>query len=370
MALQFNCSHEPTIGVEVEMQIVDLKTRHLASRIMDILDRVPKSLQERIKPEFIQSTLEVNTEICSNLEEVEANLREFFALTRKIAGEQGLGLLCASTHPISSWKDQIVTPDPRYQRLQEEFQILGRRLNICGFHVHIGITDGDKATAILNILRGYLPHLLALSTSSPFWCGYNTGLYSSRINIFQVLPTAGLPPRIKNWDEFEKLVEILISTRTIETTREIWWEARPHPTFGTVEVRVCDSPSTIEDMLVLTALVQTLVVWLCNLYDRKELPEIPLRQLVEENRWQAARHGFNGDFIDYTTHKTIPIRRAVTNLLKRLHDTAESLGTLPYLKQVDRIFSQGTSAHDQLQVFEETGSLPSVVDDLMEKLKP
>lgn len=370
MTLPFHSSHEPTIGVEVEMQIVDLKTRHLASRITEILDRVPKSLQERIKPEFMQSTLEVNTEICHNLQQVEANLREFIALTRKIADKLGLGLLSASTHPISSWKDQRVTPDPRYQRLQDEFQILGRRLNICGFHVHIGITDGDKATAILNILRGYLPHLLALSTSSPFWCGYNTGLYSSRINIFEVLPTAGLPPRIKNWAEFEKLVEILISTRTIETTREIWWEARPHPTFGTIEVRVCDSPSTVENMLVLTALIQALVVRLCNLYERKELPEIPLRQLVEENRWQAARHGINGYFIDYTTHRTLPIRRAVQNLLTRLHDTADTLGTLPYLEQIDRIFSQGTSAHYQLRVFEKTGSLPAVVDHLMEALKP
>ncbi len=370
MALPFNGSEGPTIGVEVEMQIVDRKTRHLASRIFDILERVPPSLHERIKPEFTQSTLEVNTRICHNPKEVEDNLRELFALTHKIAEEQGLGLLCASTHPSSSWKNQIVTPDPRYQRLQKEFQILGRRLNICGFHVHIGISDGDKTTATLNILRGYLPHLLALSTSSPFWCGYNTGLYSSRINIFEVLPTAGLPPRIKNWVEFEKLVEILISTRTIESTREIWWEARPHPTFGTVEVRVCDSPSTVEDMLILTALIQTLVVWLCRLYDRKELPGIPLRQLVEENRWQAARHGLDGYFIDYTTHRTIPIRRAVKNLLTRLNDTAGTLGTLPYLEQVDRIFSQGTSAHHQLRVFEKTGSLLAVVDDLMEKMKP
>jgi len=369
MTILFNGSPEPTIGVEVEMQIVDLKTRLLTSRIADILDRVPKSLQERIKPEFLQSTLEVNTEICHDLAEVEANLREFFALTRKIAGKLGLGLLCASTHPISSWKEQIVTPDPRYLRLQEEFQFLGRRLNICGFHVHIGITDGDKAAAILNILRGYLPHLLALSTSSPFWSGYNTGLYSSRIHIFQVLPTAGLPPRIKNWREFEKLVEILISTRTIETPREIWWEARPHPIFGTLEVRVCDSPSTVEDMLVLTAWVQTLVVWLCNLYDNQQLPEIPLRQLVEENRWQAARHGFNGYFIDYSTHQTLPIHRSVLNLLQRLHDTAESLGTLSRLEQVERIFSEGTSAHHQLEIYKNTGSLLPVVDHLMEKLK-
>ncbi|NOY52001.1 MAG: YbdK family carboxylate-amine ligase [Deltaproteobacteria bacterium] len=369
MTLPFKRSDEPTIGAEVEMQIVDLKTRHQASRVMEILDRVPKSLKERIKPEFLQSTLEVNTEICHDPAQVEANLREFFALTHRIAGKLGLGLLCASTHPISSWKEQIVTPDPRYLRLQEEFQFLGRRLNICGFHVHIGITDGDKAAAILNILRGYLPHLLALSTSSPFWSGYNTGLYSSRINIFQVLPTAGLPPRIKNWREFEKLVEILISTRTIETPREIWWEARPHPLFGTIEVRVCDSPSTIQDMLVLTACIQALVVRLCNLYDKKELPEIPLRQLVEENRWQAARHGFEGYFIDYTTHKTIPIHRAVKNLLQRLRRTAERLGTLSYLEQVDRIFSEGTSAHQQLRVFKRTGSLISVVDDLMEKLK-
>jgi carboxylate-amine ligase len=369
MAVQFNGSKGPTIGVEVEMQIVELQTRLLTSRIFDILDRVPPSLKERVKPEFIQSTLEVNTEICHTVEQVRENLSELFALTTKIAGELGLGLLCASTHPISSWKEQLVTPDPRYHRLQEEFQILGQRLNICGFHVHIGISDGDKAAAILNILRGYLPHLLALSTSSPFWCGYNTGMYSSRIKIFEVLPTAGLPPRIKNWREFEQLVEILTSTRTIETTREIWWEARPHPLFGTVEVRVCDSPSTIEDMILLTALVQALVVWLCKLYENGTLPEVPLRQLVEENRWQAARHGLDGYFIDYDTHKTIGIPDAVSKLLDRLRDTAAELGTLSYLEEVPQILLRGTSAHRQLRIFQETNRLEAVVEDLMEQLK-
>jgi carboxylate-amine ligase len=369
MTLKFNGSREPTIGVEVEMQIVDLKTLDLASRIYDILDRVPASLHPSIKPEFLQSILEINTDVCHTLDEVRKDLKERIQLVLNIADDLGLGLLCAGTHPISSWKDQKVTSDDRYLRLMHEFQILGRRLAICGLHVHVGLTDGDKAIAVLNILRGYLPHLLAISTSSPFWSGYNTGMCSSRIKIFEVLPTAGLPPRMKNWHEFDAQVDTLIATQTIETTREIWWEARPHPRFGTIEVRVCDSPATLEDILIITALIQTLVVHLCSLYEKGKLPEVPLRQMVEENKWQAARHGLDGHFIDYYTPDTISIRNAIKNLVRALSDTAVSLGTLPYLEKVEEIMERGTSAHEQQKIFQQTGSLKDVVINLMEKLK-
>lgn len=368
MNFQFNSSREPTIGVEVEIQIVDLRTRHLASKIFQILEDVPSELRERVKPEFIQSTLEINTPICHTIEEVSAHIGEMLRLVTGIAARKGLGLLCAGTHPLSSWKDQVVTPDKRYKWLMNEFQLLGRRIAICGFHVHIGVDGGDKATGILNILRGYLPHLLALSTSSPFWNGYDTGLHSSRIKIFEVLPTAGLPPRLKSWKEYERLVDTLIATRTIETTREIWWEARPHPTFGTIEVRVCDCPSTVEDMVIITALTHALVVWLAHLYDEERLPEIPLRQLVEENKWKAARYGLDSHFIDYETGGTVAVKDALSALVEDLSETATALGSLPYLKQVEDILKRGTSAHRQLQVYGEQETLIHVVDDLMETL--
>ncbi len=368
MTLPFKRSEKPTIGVEVEMQIVDRRSRELVPAIFHILEEVPRSLRHRIKPEFIQSTLEINTEICRTVEEIRENLLEHFQLVFRIARRIGVGLLCAGTHPISSWKEQKITPDPRYRRLLQEFQVLGRRLNICGFHVHVGISDGNKATAVLNVLRGYLPYFLALSTSSPFWSGYNTGMYSSRIKVFQVLPTAGLPPRMKNWKEFESLVRILTSTRTIENTREIWWEARPHPVFGTLEVRVCDTPSTLDDMIVITALIHAVVVHLGTLYEKGTLPKIPLRQLVEENKWQAARHGLEGYFIDYRTHRTIGIRDAVRGLVSDLRETSESLGSSTCLNNVEKILKRGTSAHEQLDVFRKTGDLISVVDHLMEKM--
>lgn len=369
MNFEFNNSREPTIGVEVEIQIVDLRTRHLASKIYQILEEVPPELRERVKPEFIQSTLEINTPICNTIEEVSRHIRELVHLVSGIAARKDLGLLCAGTHPFSSWKDQVVTRDERYKRLMNEFQLLGRRISICGFHVHVGVDGGDKATGILNILRGYLPHLLALSTSSPFWNGHETGLYSSRIKVFEVLPTAGLPPRLKSWKEYEQLADTLIATQTIETTREIWWEARPHPTFGTMEVRVCDCPSTVEDMLIITALIHALVVWLTQLYDEGKLPAIPLRQLVEENKWKAARHGLDSRFIDYETGGTVPVREAVSTLVEALTETATALGSLPYLQQVDRILKRGTSAHRQVQLYKERNSLIHVVDHLMELLK-
>ena len=369
MTLEFESSPEPTIGVEVEMQIVDLKTRQLVSGIHDILERIPPSMSERIKPEFLQSTLEINTDICHTLEDVRSDLVERLQTASLIAKDLGLGLVCAGTHPISSWKDQKVTSDPRYKRLLQEFQILGRRLAICGFHVHVGVSDGNKAAAVLDILRGYLPHLLAISTSSPFWSGYSTGMYSSRIKIFEVLPTAGLPPRIVNWKTFVEMVDTLISTNTIETTREIWWEARPHPKFGTIEVRVCDSPSTLEDMLTITALIHALVVHLCERYDNDELPEVPLRQVVEENKWQAARHGLDGYFINYDSPETMSIPSALRSLTKMLRGTAQSLGSLSQLNKVEDILNNGTSAHHQLEVYRRSGKLISVVDDLLEKLK-
>ncbi len=368
MPIKFKRSEKHTIGVEVEMQIVDAGTCELVSRIYDFLDRVPQPMSDRIKPEFLQSTLEINTDIRHTLEEVRIDLDERIQLVSRIASDLGLGLLCAGTHPISSWKEQKVTRDKRYLRLLEEFQVLGRRLAICGFHVHVGVDDGDKAVAVLNILRGYLPHLLAISTSSPFWSGYNTGMHSSRIKIFEVLPTAGLPPRINNWNEFTALVDTLISTKTIESTREIWWDARPHPRFGTIEVRVCDTPSTLEDMIIITALIHALVVRLCSQYKNGELPTIPLRQLVEENKWQAARHGLNGHFIDYDSGRTIGIRKAVRELIHSLRDTAGPLGTFDEIRKVEEIFKRGTSADQQLAVFKETGSLKDVVKDLMEKL--
>lgn len=370
MTMQFNRSKDPTIGVEVEMQIVDLKTLNLASKIHEFLDRISEPMRLRIKPEFLQSTLEINTEICHTVKQVGEDLSERLETVFGIADDLGLGLICSGTHPISSWKDQEVTADPRYLRLMDDFQILGRRLAICGFHVHIGVDSGNKAVSILNILRGYLPHLLAISTSSPFWAGYRSGMYSTRIKVFEVLPTAGLPPRMKNWDEFVALVDTLTATKTIESTREIWWEARPHPAFGTVETRVCDSPSTLEDMLIITALIQALVVQLCRLYETNELPDIPLRQLVEENKWQAARHGLEGRFIDYYSARTVSIRNAVRNLVEFLRDTARSLGTLSYIERVEDILVRGTSAHQQLQVYDKTGSLEEVIHHLMGKIKP
>ena len=370
MTLEFRSSPDPTLGVEVEMQIVEEDTGALACRIYDILDKIPRTLHHRIKPEFLQSTLEINTEVCRDLPSVRRDLEERIALARSAARGMGLDLLCAGTHPVSSWKDQAVTDNPRYRRLLEEFRLWGRRLAICGLHVHVGVDDGDKAVAVLNVLRGYLPHLLALSTSSPFWAGYDTGMYSSRIKIFEILPTAGLPPRLKNWREFGALVKVLMDTRTIESTREIWWEARPHPAFGTLEVRVCDSPSTLDEMLTLTALIQALVVTLCRARDEGMLPEVPLRQLVEENKWQAARHGLDGYFIDYASARTVPIRRAVRDLVTRVRPAAVSLGSDAYLDGVETILERGTSAHRQRALYRRTGDLGAVVRDLRERLVP
>ena len=285
MRIRFNGSSGPTLGVEVELQIIDPETRNLVSGASAILERAGDV--NNLKPELIQSTIELNTDVCADVAavrgELSTRLRELFTRC------DGLGYQLASTgtHPFSRWADQDITDKERYHLLANRCQWPARRLMIFGLHVHVGIESGEKAIAIFNALTTYIPHLLALSASSPFFQGEETGLASCRVKIFESLPTAGLPYRLLNWAEFQRLMITLVGAGAIESVREIWWDIRPHPEFGTVEVRICDGLPTLNDIIAMTALIQALVVWLGDQYDQGHLSAAAA--LLDRPREQVAR---------------------------------------------------------------------------------
>ena len=262
MRIDFNASERCTLGVEWELELVDLETRELASAASEILGELrPENALDhpKAKHELFESTIEVITGICDTVADAQADLAATVAAVAERAAARGLGLMCSGTHPMTGWSTQTVSPSPRYAKLVEDNQWLARRLQIFGVHVHVGVRSPEKAIAFVNALTAYVPHFLALSASSPYWVGADTGLASARSKIFEGLHTAGLPYPLSGWDEFELYMETLISTQTIETVREVWWDIRPHPTFGTVELRICDGLPTLEEIGAVAALSQCLI---------------------------------------------------------------------------------------------------------------
>ncbi len=363
MALVFNGSAEPTLGVEIELQLVDRETRQLTQYAPKLLEAFPNS--DWVKPELLQSTVEINTKVCKNVAEVQADLAEKMEKVRAVCHEDGVALVGAGTHPFSRWDDQAITSDERYYRLVNRVQWPARRLLIFGLHVHVGIPDGETAIGVINHIEPWLPHLLALTASSPFWDGKDTGLASSRIKVFETLPTAGLPHRHANWAEFEQLVDVLVKAQAIETTREIWWDVRPHEGFGTVEVRVCDVVPTLCETVALTALVQGLIVYLQRrVANGVEVPALH-RRIVRENKWRAARYSVRGSTIVDGEGRLEPISETIERLLEDLKPIFEELGSADQLSRILQMVREGPSYARQRAIYKETGDLDKVVDCLI-----
>jgi len=328
--LTFNRSSAPTIGVELEIQILDAETLELVPLASDILKMVPPSLEKRIKHEFIQSMVEINTGICSTVADVEKDLRSTYNLLSNIAEGLGSTLYTVSLHPFSKSSAQTVSDHPRYRKIMDELQIVGRRFITQGLHVHIGMDDAEKAIRVNNNIRIYLPILLALTTSSPFYEGMDTGLMSYRAKLFEALPLAGMPDSLNGWEEFETLISLLRKSGIIESVKDIWWDVRPHPDFGTVEVRVCDLPYSMRDILALTALIQALVV---TLAEQEEDPQ-PHIQILRSNKWQATRYGLEGVYVDPFFARKHSMEEAVMNLYRFVKPTAETLQSISYLNEI------------------------------------
>ena len=349
--LVFNKSPGPTIGVEIEIQILDAETLELKPVASEILKRMPRSLSQRIKPEFIRSMVEINTGICDTVADVETDLRDAYSRLSNIAEGLGASIYSASLHPFSRYSGQEVTDNPRYKKIMNELQLVGRRFISQGLHVHIGVDDEEKAIKVNNNLRLYIPILLALTTSSPFFESEDTGLMSYRTKLFEALPLAGMPDSLDDWEEFNTLIRLLMKSGVIESVKDIWWDVRPHPDFGTVEVRICDIPYSLRDILAITALIQALVIALAEQYENPE----PHIQILRSNKWQAARHGLEGLYIDPFFGRKYPMREAAINLYRHVKPVSEALESTAYLDEIPRILNRSSGAHIQKQLFYSNG---------------
>ncbi len=366
--MNFHNSEGFTVGIEIEIQLVDLNDFGLVSTSNEIIDAI-KGLKGSIKHELMMSNLEINTKVCSSITEAEEDLRKKFDVVMSEAKRHNTILCCAGTHPFSSWKDQRITDNERYRYLLETLQIVARRFNIFGLHVHVGIDGGDRCIYIMNRMLYYLPHLLALSANSPFWEGEDTGLKSYRTKIFETLPIAGLPFYFNDWSDYSQVVEMYLSMGTIRTIRELWWDIRPHLDFGTLEVRICDTPSTIREILAIAALIQAFVKKLSNEYD-EGIPFIrPHASILRENKWRASRYGLDAQFITVEGKKTIGAGEAIEGILSSLDKEVEDLGSGQYMDGIRDILVCGEGAIKQLKSWDESGDLKSVVKDTSERLR-
>ena len=360
-SLTFTSNTKPTLGVEIELALVDAKTMSLSNSIQDVLARVPDQFADRIKPELMQSYVEINTEVCDTVDQARRDLSEKLRLVEKITDALDLRLYWSATHPFSSWGEQKVTPNKRYDGLVNLLQDMARQLVCFGLHVHVGVDTGDKAVMICDRIMRHLPTLLAISCNSPWWENRVTGLQSHRAKIMEGLSTAGLPPLMRNWSEYIWLVTHLVDTGFINSIREIWWDVRPHHNFGTVEVRMCDMPGNLEDSMALTALIQCLIKALSDEIDQGTYQHDCHPIMVRQNKWRACRFGLDAELIDPFTCEPHPVREIIHDLVERLQPIAEQLQCQSHLQRVAQIAQGKSWADKQLEVFQQTGDTADVV---------
>ncbi len=357
-----------TIGIEEEYQTVDPVSRDLRSHIqVELLEKGKLRLQERVKAEMHQSVVEVGTSVCKNIKEAKAEVKALRREIIRLANENGLRVASVATHPFSDWRTQEIHPDERYKNIVEDMQLVARANLIFGLHVHIGIDDRETAIHMMNHARYFLPHILALSTNSPFWLGMNTGLKSYRCKVFDKFPRTNIPDYFPSWGEYENFIKLLIKTNCIDNAKKIWWDIRPHPFFNTIEFRVCDIPMRADETIALAALIQATVVKLYKLYTANQGFRLYRRALIMENKWRAARYGLDGKLIDFGKQKEVPARDLVREYLDFVDDVVDELDSREELEYIHKILDQGSGADRQLRVFQETGDLKKVVDYIIEE---
>ena len=357
-----------TIGIEEEYQTVDPVSRDLRSHIqVELLEKGKIRLQERVKAEMHQSVVEVGTSVCTNIKEAKDEVRKLRREIIGLAKENGLRLASAATHPFADWRAQEIYPDERYRNIVEDMQLVARANLIFGLHVHVGVEDRETAIHLMNHARYFLPHILALSTNSPFWLGMNTGLKSYRCKVFDKFPRTNIPDYFPSWGEYENFINLLIKTRCIDNAKKIWWDIRPHPFFNTLEFRVCDIPMRVDESIALAALIQATVAKLYKLYGANQGFRLYRRALIMENKWRAARYGINGNLIDFGKQKEVPVRDLIREYLDFVDDVVDELDSREELNYIQEILEMGTGADRQTRVFEETGDLKKVVDFIIEE---
>jgi carboxylate-amine ligase len=357
--------HVFTLGIEEEFQIIDPETRELRSHIQQILEGGKMMLREHVKPEMHQSVVELGTEVCHDTICAREQLLRLRSQLAFLAGRDGLKIASAGTHPFSHWMDQLITSDERYAAIVKDLQQIARANLIFGLHVHVGIPDREIAIQVMNQARYFLPHIYALSVNSPFWLGQNTGLKSYRLQIFERFPRTGIPDAFESLSEYEDYLKLLVATGCIDNAKKIWWDIRLHPFFDTLEFRICDAQSRVDDTIALAALMQAVVVKLHKLLRQNITFRIYHRRLLDENRWRAARYGLDGKLIDFGRSCEVDTRSLIHEILEFIAPEVAELGTGHEIAHIERILREGTGADRQITVWERTQDMKAVVDQIV-----
>jgi len=359
-----------TLGIEEEYQTIDPVTRDLRSHIAtEMLAQGKMRLEERVKAEMHQSVIEVGTSICHNIEEARADLYKLRREMIRLAQEHNLVLVAGATHPFADWRTQEIYPDPRYHQVVKDLQLVARSNLIFGLHVHVGIEDRESAIRIMNSMRYFLPHIMALATNSPFWLGLNTGYKGYRAKVFENFPRTGIPDAFSSYSEFENYVTLLVKTNCIDNAKKIWWDIRPHPFFNTIEVRACDIPLRAEETVGIAAMIQATAAYLYKLHAANQDYRQYARPLLTENKFRAVRYGLDGKLIDFGRQEEVPVRDLIEEYLAMIDPVVDELGSRAAIESIRTILETGTGADRQLRVFEETNDLKAVVDYMAEETK-
>ena len=359
-----------TLGIEEEYQTIDRESRDLRSHIAtELLERGKIRLEERVKAEMHQSVIEVGTRVCKDITDAQEDLFDLRRNMIRLADENGLCLVAGATHPFADWRTQEIYPDERYHQVVEDLQLVARSNLIFGLHVHVGIEDREAAIRIMNSIRYFLPHILALSTNSPFWLGLETGYKSYRAKVFENFPRTNLPDSFADYSEFESYVNLLIKTNCIDNAKKIWWDIRPHPFFSTIEVRVCDIPMRAKESIAIAALIQATACKLWKLHACNQDFRQYSRALLMENKFRAVRYGLDGKLIDFGKQIEVPVRDLILEYLAFIDDVLDELGSREAIEYIHTMLEMGSGADRQLRVFRETGSLKAVVDYMAEETR-
>jgi carboxylate-amine ligase len=358
-------NHTFTLGIEEEFAIVDPETRELRSHIQEILEGGKVLLKEQIKPEMHQSVVELGTEICSSITNAREHVIELRSKLASLAAKANLRIASAGTHPFSNWRDQLITEGERYKEIVKDMQRLARANLIFGLHVHVGIPNRESAIHVMNQARYFLPHIYALSVNSPFWGGQDTGLKGYRLKVFERFPRTGIPDAFESLSEYEDFCKLLVKTGCIDNPKKIWWDIRLHPFFDTLEVRVCDAQSRVDDTLALAALIQAVVAKLYKLLRHNTTFRVYRRRLLDENRWRASRYGIEGKLIDFGREAEVETRSLLNELMEFVSTEVEELESKREMAHIERVMREGTGADRQLEVFHRTNDMKAVVDQIV-----
>ena len=358
-------NHTFTLGIEEEFAIIDPVTRELRSHIQEILEGGKITLKEQVKPEMHQSVVELGTEICQSVGDARTHVVELRSKLADLAGRGGLKIASAGTHPFSHWHDQLITEGDRYKEIVKDMQLLARANLIFGLHVHVGIPERETAIHVMNQVRYFLPHIYALSVNSPFWVGRNTGLKGYRLKVFERFPRTGIPDAFESLSEYEDYCKLLVKTGCVDNAKKIWWDIRLHPFFDTLELRVCDAQSRVDDTLAIAALIQAIIARLYKLLSQNITFRVYRRRLLDENRWRASRYGIDGKLIDFGREAEVETRSLIHELLEFVSAEVDELGSRKEMAHIERIMKEGTGADRQLAVWERTQDMKAVVDQIV-----